>query len=93
MSTFLEFYRALLKFINFKLFTDLGQKYPPEYFQLEKNRNRLYLDSVQVQAMQKQSRKRFEQGQQSDGKYKISEEFKETPEMKSLTQKEEQSRK
>jgi hypothetical protein len=44
--------------------------------------------------MQKQSRKRFEQGQhQSDGKYKISEEFKETPEMKSLTQKEEQNRK
>ena len=53
MSTFLEFYRALLKFVNFKLFTDLGQKYPPEYLQLEQNRNRIYLDSVQVQAMQK----------------------------------------
>jgi pescadillo protein len=24
MSTFLEFYRALLKFVNFKLYTDLG---------------------------------------------------------------------
>jgi hypothetical protein len=43
--------------------------------------------------MQKQARKRFEQGQQNDGKYKISEEFKETPEMRSLTQKEEQNRK
>jgi hypothetical protein len=32
MSTFLEFYRALLRFVNYKLFTDLGQKYPPEYF-------------------------------------------------------------
>jgi pescadillo protein len=93
MSTFLEFYRALLKFVNFKLFTDLGQKYPPEYFQLEQNRNRIFLDSVQVQAMQKQARKKFEQGQHNEGKNKISEEFKDTPEMRSLTLKEEQNRK
>ena len=46
MSTFLEFYRAVLKFVNFKLFTDLGQKYPVEYFQLEQNSGKLYLDSV-----------------------------------------------
>lgn len=29
MNTFKEFYTALLKFINFKLFSDLGLKYPP----------------------------------------------------------------
>lgn len=28
MGTFLEFYRALLKFVNFKLFTDIGLSYP-----------------------------------------------------------------
>jgi pescadillo protein len=28
MLTFLEFYQALMKFINFKLFTDLGMAYP-----------------------------------------------------------------
>jgi pescadillo len=89
MSTFLEFYRALLKFVNFKLFTDLGQK----YFQLEQNCNRIYLDSVQVQAMQRQARKKFEQGQNSEGKNKISEEFKDTPEMRSLKLKQEQNRK
>jgi pescadillo protein len=44
MSTFLEFYRALLRFVNFKLFTDLGLKYPPESL-AQKD---LYLDSVQV---------------------------------------------
>ena len=66
MSTFLEFYRALLRFVNFKLFTDLGQKYPPEYFQKQENKQRLYA---------------------------ISEEFKDTPEMKKLTQKEEHAKK
>lgn len=53
MSTFLEFYTALLRFVNFKLFTDLGQKYPPEYFQKEQNKQRLYLDPVQVRELQK----------------------------------------
>jgi len=28
MGTFLEFYMALLKFANFKLFTDMGLSYP-----------------------------------------------------------------
>jgi Pescadillo N-terminus len=28
MTTFLEFYTALLKFVNHKLFTDLGFKVP-----------------------------------------------------------------
>jgi len=30
MLTFLEFYRAVLKFINFKLYADLGMSYPPK---------------------------------------------------------------
>lgn len=28
MATFLEFYTAMLKFINFKLFADIGMPYP-----------------------------------------------------------------
>ena len=30
MGTFTEFYIALLKFVNFKLFSDLGLPYPIE---------------------------------------------------------------
>ena len=97
MSTFLEFYRALLKFVNFKLFTDLGQKYPPEYYQKEKNQTSIYLDTVQIQDLQKIARKKFASseslGQQKSGKYQISEEFKQTPEMQLLNQKEEQMKK
>lgn len=95
MSTFLEFYTALLKFINFKLFTDLGQKYPPEYFQKEQNKQRLYLDPVQVRDLQKQARKKFETGHSAvgAGDHGISAEFKHTPEMKKLSQKEEQGKK
>jgi hypothetical protein len=59
MSTFLEFYRALLKFVNFKLFTDLGQKYPPEYYQKEVNRSSIYLDVAQILDLQKIARKKF----------------------------------
>ena len=32
MGTFTEFYIALLKFTNYKLFTDLGLPYPIEEF-------------------------------------------------------------
>jgi len=54
MTTFLEFYMALLRFINFKLFTDLGFKQPPSVTE------QLYLDVPQVREMQKQARKKFE---------------------------------
>ena len=92
MSTFLEFYSALLKFVNFKLFTDLGQKYPPEYYDKVENRNRMYLDTVQIQELQKIARKKFAvgAGATASKKFQISEEFKETPEMQMLNQKEEQ---
>ena len=62
MSTFLEFYRALLRFVNFKLFTDLGGKYPPEYYGKVQNQQRINLDPVQIQDLQKQARKKFDIG-------------------------------
>lgn len=30
MGTFLEFYQSLLKFVNYKLFSDIGFQYPME---------------------------------------------------------------
>lgn len=33
ISTFREFYVALLRFINYKLYSDLGLKYPPKDLQ------------------------------------------------------------
>ena len=95
MSTFLEFYIALVRFVNHKLFVDLGFKHPlPAELVNMKNEDTLYLDVQQVQQMQKQARKKFEQAQNEKGsqKYAISEEFKDTPEMKKLTKKEEQNK-
>jgi hypothetical protein len=43
--------------------------------------------------MQKQARKKFDQGKQQGDKQQISEEFRDTPEMKKLTKKEEVSKK
>ena len=45
MSTFLEFYRAVLKFVNFKLYTDLGHKYPLTSDILQKD-DSIYLNPV-----------------------------------------------
>jgi hypothetical protein len=55
----------------------------------------IFLDAIKVRELQAQTRKKFNAGQGKDGKegYKISEEFKDTPEMKQLTLKEEMNRK
>lgn len=58
MRTFLEFYVALLRFVNHKLFVDLGIKHP-----LESNGIRedgLFLDCQKVKDMQKQARAKFD---------------------------------
>ena len=46
MSTFLEFYLALVRFVNHKLFIDLGMKHPLE--QNLNDENRIYLDVAVV---------------------------------------------
>ncbi|TQS32870.1 hypothetical protein Golomagni_06801, partial [Golovinomyces magnicellulatus] len=35
MGTFIEFYMTLLSFVNFRLYTSLGLKYPPKFDQLK----------------------------------------------------------
>jgi hypothetical protein len=50
MSTFLEFYQALLKFINYKLFVEIGFKYPMESSMRESllKADGIYLDSQKI---------------------------------------------
>ena len=60
MSTFLEFYVALLRFVNHKLFIDLGFKHPLEDEAMRADG--LYLDVERIRAMQKLARKKFAQG-------------------------------
>ena len=47
IGTFREFYVALLRFINYKLFSDFGMSYPPKIRGLNDEEN-LFLDSQQV---------------------------------------------
>ena len=53
MGTFTEFYIALLKFANYKLFSDLGMPYPIEQFPVTGETNAgmggQYLDVDKVQ--------------------------------------------
>lgn len=51
MGTFLEFYQALLKFTNYKLFSDIGQKYPLGD-QYPVSQSSTYLNPDKVKAMQ-----------------------------------------
>ena len=85
MSTFLEFYQALIRFVNYKLFIDIGFKYPLDEGQRCMQGDGIFLDSERVREVQLQVRKKFDSGQKQA--YKISDEFKDTPEMKQLTQK------
>jgi hypothetical protein len=49
MSTFLEFYVALLRFVNHKLYVDLGFKHPlPKELITLNDENNLYLNVEQV---------------------------------------------
>ena len=63
MTTFLEFYTALLRFVNHKLFTDLG------YSQIPDLQNGLFLDVEEVVKMQKIARKKFDMAQHAADKY------------------------
>mmetsp|Transcript_79269 Transcript_79269/g.222471 ORF Transcript_79269/g.222471 Transcript_79269/m.222471 type:complete len:616 (+) Transcript_79269:109-1956(+) len=50
MLTFLEFYRAMVKFVNFRLYADLGLSYPPKRNSLREN------NSAEVAALEVEMR-------------------------------------
>jgi hypothetical protein len=79
-----------MKFINYKLFTDIGLKVDSlsESFYLEDHLNVDYIKEIQ-----KLTRVKFEIGQKDKDSYNISEEFKQTAEIKKLTKKEESMKK
>lgn len=88
IGTFKEFYVALLKFMNFKLYSDLGMKYPPADAKVGE-----FLDSTVIRNYQAVATKKFdEQMNQSLEELGFSEEFKNTPEILALTKKQQEMR-
>ena len=99
ISTFREFYTALLRFINYKLYAELGMSYPPKDLQGCSNditegtdaaEGGIYIDSSQIRECQTVAQKKFqEQFEASVGAIGVSDEFKDTPEIRELTKKHE----
>jgi len=80
MGTFTEFYMALLKFINFKLYSDLGLPYPMGEADMP-IQNEVY-QPASIREMQAGARKLFEHGAEEDSdENAVDKEFQETPEM------------
>jgi len=75
MGTFTEFYMALLKFVNFKLYADLGLSYPLSELPIK---DEVY-QATEVHHMQANARKLFERGDEQDTV--VDTEFQHTPEM------------
>jgi len=55
MGTFLEFYTGLLRFVNFKLFSDLGLEYPVAF-----DKDQIFVDPDNIKEMQAYARKKFQ---------------------------------
>ena len=85
MGTFVEFYMALLKFTNYKLFSDLGLPYPvteyPVSGGVETGEN---LEISKVREMQTSVRKLFEENEGNQEDEIVDKAFHNTPEMQQL---------
>lgn len=79
MGTFTEFYMGLLKFINYKLYSDLGLTYPMASLPIS---NEVY-QTEEVRVMQANARKLFERGLDSDSEAEAGD-FQDTPEMQAM---------
>jgi hypothetical protein len=77
MGTFLEFYTSLLKFVNFKLFSDARVSYPLKDNQ-PISKLSSYLDATKVKQMQTQVGKLFSQARAQEN---TEIEFQDTPEI------------
>lgn len=86
MGTFTEFYMALLKFINFKLYSDLGLPYPMGEADVP-IQDEVYRPEP-IREMQAGARKLFEQGAEGDDSDEnagvVDKEFLDTPEMQQM---------
>jgi pescadillo protein len=71
MLTFLEFYETMLKFINFKLYSSLNLKYPPQInLELEAS-----LDSFSYSTLLVENKENVIETEIQNEKYRISDEF------------------
>jgi len=78
MLTFLEFYETLMKFVNYKLFSNMDLKYPPEEITSSVLDEQQYLSykNFKIDSLKKNT---LIQDQEAE-KYKISQKFEETSE-------------
>lgn len=90
MGTFLEFYQGLLKFINYKLYSDCGIPYPLKDM-YPVSETSVYLCPAKVRQMQSHIGKLFQQAREQENQ--TSAEFQDTPEMQKLTMHSNQSKK
>lgn len=91
MNTFLDFYKSLLRFVHYKLFTEVGLNYPPKRMDLKsKDGSKIHLKEVkemQAVALEKLY------GKDARDKKDISEEFMNTPEYAQMIQREQEMEK
>jgi len=89
MNTFIEFYMASLKFVNFKLFSDFQMEYPPVRSDLA-SLDSYSLDFPQIDTLQAHIEKTLKD---AEGAEEISEEFRQTEEYQQLIARETQIKK
>jgi pescadillo protein len=87
MNTFLEFYKQLLQFSHYKLYTEVGLTYPPKRMDL-KSKDGSKINLKQVKEMQHVALEKL-YGKEAQDKKDISEEFMNTPEYAQIVQREE----
>lgn len=97
MGTFTEFYIALLKFANYKLFSDLGLPYPVEDYPVAKGAESgtggQYFDVEKIKQSQTHARKLFDAAGEDGETSIIDKAFQNTPEMQRLKKRQEASKK
>jgi pescadillo protein len=87
MDTFLDFYKALIRFVNYKLYNDVGLSYPPERMDQD-SKDGSRIDQHKLKIMQDVACEKL-YGKESRDKQDISEEFMQTPEYAQMMQREE----